>query len=138
MASLRPLPETDAYAEAFWKGVSDGQLLIQRCKSCGHHQHYARPFCLKCRAGALEMVPASGKGSIYSFTVINRSPYEDLPAPYAVALVRLEEGVTLLSQIVDCDPGELRCDLPVEVSFQPLRDGVTLPVFRLARPSSYS
>jgi uncharacterized OB-fold protein len=135
MASLRPLPEGDAYAEAFWKGVSNGQLLIQRCKRCGGRQHYARPFCLKCRADALEMVPASGKGSIYSFTVINRSPYEDLPAPYAVALVRLEEGVTLLSQIVDCDPGELRCDLPVEVSFQPLRDGVTVPVFRLARAS---
>jgi uncharacterized protein len=133
MTSLRPLPEADAQAESFWKGASSGQLLIQRCKGCGHHQHYARPFCLKCRSDALEMVPASGKGSIFSFTVINRSPYEDLAAPYAVALVRLEEGVTLLSHVVDCDPGELRCDLPVEVSFQPLRDGVTLPVFRVAR-----
>lgn len=133
MAVTRPLPEVDANAEAFWKGASNGQLLIQRCLNCGNYQHYARPICLKCRSEAVEMVPSGGKGKIYSFTVISRGPYEDIPSPYVVALIRLDEGVVLLSQIVDCDPGELRCELPVQVSFQPLRDGVTLPVFRLAK-----
>ena len=130
--ATRPLPETDAGAEAFWRGAAEQKLLVQRCKSCNHHQHYARPFCLKCRSSALEMVPASGKGRIYSFTVIHRSPYEDIKSPYTVALVRLREGPTLLSNIVDCDPKQLRCDLPVEVTFQALKEGVSLPVFRLS------
>ena len=126
----RPLPETDGMASAFWAGAAEKRLLIQRCKDCGSFQHYARPRCLSCNGRNLEMVEAGGRGQIYSFTAVQRSPYEDLPSPYIVALVRLQEGVVMLSHIVDCSPGEIRCDQEVELKFQEIADGVSVPVFR--------
>lgn len=129
----RPLPELDGAAGEFWKGAANGKLLIQRCGNCGGYQHYARAICLKCQSESLEMVPSSGKGTIYSFTVVYRGPYEDIATPYTVALIRLAEGVVILSQIADVDPAELKCDLDVQLSFQSLADGVKLPVFRVVR-----
>ncbi|HEX3468089.1 MAG TPA: OB-fold domain-containing protein [Candidatus Elarobacter sp.] len=76
------------------------------------------------------MVAARGTGVLYSFTVVYRSPFDDLPAPYVVGLVKLDEGPTILSNVVDCDPASLVCDLPVEVTYQTLRDDVVIPVFR--------
>lgn len=134
MGMQRPLPETDSDAAPFWKGAGEHKLMIQRCTQCGQHQHYARPFCIKCRSAAVEMVEASGRGTVYSFTVIHRGPYDDIPTPYVVGLIRLEEGPTLLSNIVDCDPASVRCDMAVAVSYQPLSDGIVLPVFRPSRP----
>ncbi|VTU30320.1 Zn-ribbon domain-containing OB-fold protein [Variovorax sp. PBL-E5] len=131
MGLQRSLPETDGYAGAYWKAASKGQLLIQRCAACGKHQHYARPFCLACGERDPAWVPASGKGTVWSFTTVHRGPYEDLPTPYVVALVRLEEGVVLLSHIVDAKPDKVQCDQAVELLFQDFREGVRLPVFRL-------
>lgn len=132
MGQSRPLPESDCSAAPYWEGARQGQLLVQRCSGCGHHQHYARPFCVSCRGRDLAMVPSQGRGVLHSFTVVQRAPFDDLPAPYIVALVRLDEGPTLLSHLVGCDPAQARCDMPVQVDFQPLRDGVMLPVFRPA------
>ena len=132
MALVRPLPETDGLAAAYWQGTSEGKLLIQRCNSCGRHQHYARPHCIACGNRQLTWEPARGKGMIWSFTVVYRGPYDDLQSPYVVALVRLEEGVVLLSHIVGARAQEVRCDAQVELAFEDLRDGVRLPVFRLA------
>lgn len=130
MGLQRPLPETDTDAAPFWKGAAEHRLLIQHCKHCGNFQHYARPFCLKCHAADPEMVPASGRGVLHSFTVIHRGPYEDIPTPYVVGLVRLDEGPTMLSHVVDCDPADVKCDMALEVAYQPLREGIVLPVFR--------
>lgn len=130
MASLRPLPESDTDAGPFWRGAAEGRLLIQRCADCGNFQHYARPFCVACRSTNVALVEARGTGVLHSFTVVHRSPFDDLPAPYVVGLVKLDEGPTLLSNVVDCDPAGLACDLPVEVTYAPLRDGVVVPVFR--------
>lgn len=125
----RPLPETDTGAKPFWDGAAQQKLLIQRCDDCGHYQHYAREFCTKCCGRHLSMVEASGRGVVYSFTVIHRGAYDDMPSPYVVALVTLDEGPRLLTNIVNCDPERVRCDMPVQVTFQPLRDGIVLPVF---------
>lgn len=132
MALLRPLPETDGLAQAYWHGVAAGKLMIQRCEACGHHQHYGRPFCLECGAAAPAWIEARGTGKIWSFTAVHRGPYEDIPVPYVVALVRLNEGVVILSHIVDCQPEQIRCDMPVTLSFQAVREGISIPVFRLA------
>jgi uncharacterized OB-fold protein len=131
MGLQRSLPETDGYAGAYWQAASEGKLLIQRCPACGNHQHYARPFCLACGNRNPGWVAASGKGTVWSFTTVHRGPYDDLPTPYVVALVRLEEDVVLLSHIVGTDPEHVRCDQPVELTFQDLREGVRLPVFRI-------
>lgn len=130
MGLQRPLPEMDSDAGPFWKAAAQERLIIQRCTRCGGYQHYARPFCIKCRDTNVEMVEASGRGVLHSFTVVHRGPYEDLPAPYVVGLIKLDEGPMLLSNVVQCDPASLKCDMAVEVTYQPLRDGVVLPVFR--------
>jgi uncharacterized OB-fold protein len=132
MALVRPLPETDGLAAAYWQGTSEGRLLIQRCASCGRHQHYARPHCVACGNRELAWEPALGNGVIWSYTVVHRGPYDDLQSPYVVALVRLEEGIVLLSHVVGARPEDVRCDAAVELAFEDLRDGVRLPVFRLA------
>lgn len=132
MGQLRPLPETDCDAGPFWAGAARGELLIQRCDACGHHQHYARPFCTSCRGRALTMVRSTGQAVVHSFTVVHRAPFDDLPAPYVVALVRLQEGPTLLSHVVGVAPEAVHCDMRVTVDFQPLREGVVLPVFKPA------
>ena len=130
MTAPRPLPEIDAEAAPFWAGSAGHQLLVQFCNACGIHQHYARPFCTSCRGRDLKMVPSCGTGVLHSFTVVHRGPFDDLPTPYIVALVKLDEGPTLLSHLVECDPALARCDMPVQVAFEPLRDGIVLPVFR--------
>jgi uncharacterized OB-fold protein len=130
MGLLRPLPETDTDAAAFWQAATEGKLLIQHCRRCGGYQHYARPFCITCRDADVEMVEAGGAGVLHSFTVVYRSPYDDVPTPYVVGLVRLDEGVTLLTNVVGCDPARVACDMPVEVTYQTVRDGVVIPVFR--------
>jgi uncharacterized OB-fold protein len=111
-------------AEQWWAAAREGRLVVQRCAACGSYQHHPRPFCLACRrTDGLALVDASGRGTLHSFTTVHRSPRDDLEAPYTVALVDLDEGVRLVTWLVDCD--EPRCDLPVEVAFH---DG--LPVFR--------
>lgn len=129
MGLERPLPETNGLADTFWKAAGEETLLIQKCRTCQHHQHYARPLCLRCESSDLEMVPASGTGVVASYTVIHRSPYTDITTPYVLALIRLEEDVTMLSHIVETDPSSITCDMRVAVKFAPLRDGVKLPVF---------
>lgn len=130
MGLQRPLPETDGLAGDYWKAASQGRLIIQRCTACGVHQHYGRVVCVACGAKNPPWVQAAGRGSILSFTVVQRSPYEDLAAPYVVALIRLEENVVMLSHVLTADPQRLRCDQAVLLRFQPLRDGLQLPVFQ--------
>lgn len=131
MGIERPLPETEGCAGEYWNAAKDGRLVIQRCGQCGATQHYGRPFCISCGAGKPDWIDACGRGIVVSFTEVQRSPYDDLQAPYIVALVRLEEGVTLLTHIVDTPASSVRCDAPVQLAFRPLRDGFRLPVFRL-------
>ena len=130
MALERPLPETDGLASTYWKAASEGRLLLQRCTGCGKHQHYARPLCVACGCRDLTWIASSGRGHVWSYTTVHRGPYDDLATPYVVALVRLQEGVVVLTHVVLVDPADVRCDMAVELTFQPLREGVQLPVFR--------
>lgn len=111
------------------EAAGDRRLLVQRCQSCGAHQHYPRSLCTSCHGTDLELVDASGRGVVHSFTVIHRAPRPDVAVPYVVAIIELEEGVRLLSHVVDCEPDEVRCDQPVSVRWRPGADGRPLPVF---------
>lgn len=129
----RPAPIPDPESEAYWAATLDGKLLVQRCTACGHHQLYARPHCLVCRS-PVEWVVASGRGRIYSFTVIRQNfarPFRDM-APYVVALVDLDEGPRLMTNIVNCEPDAVTVDAPVRVTFEPVSDEAALPLFELA------
>ena len=88
-------------------------MTIQRCRTCGAHQHHPRPFCLSCKGSDLELVEISGGGSVWSFTEVHRSPREGREAPYTVALVRLDEGPVVLTHLTHDDPA---CDQRVRAS----------------------
>jgi uncharacterized OB-fold protein len=132
-----PLPVADDVTAPFWEGCRRHQLLIQRCAACGRARFHPRELCPRCRASACEWVPASGRGTVYS-RVVCHAPV--LPAfqdrvPYAVVLVELAEdsSLRLVGNVLDCDPHEVRIGDAVEVCFQDVGDGVTLPQWRLAK-----
>ena len=125
----RPIAPADPTTGAWWDATRAGTLLVQRCRTCGHRQHYPRGLCTSCSSTDLEDTAASGRGVVYSFTAVHRAPHPAFQPPYVVALVRLEEGPTLLTNIVGCAPEELACDMPVEVRWEELPDGRRLPLF---------
>ena len=125
----RPIAAADHMAEQWWDATREQRFLLQRCEACGHHQHYPRAICTACGSLALIYVQASGRGTIYSFTEVARAPHPAFEPPYVVALIRLEEGPTVMSNIV----GEIipTCDAAVTLGWEPLPDGRQLPLFAL-------
>jgi len=91
----------DPTHEAFWKAARDGVLVVQRCGSCGHHQFYGRSFCLRCDSDSVAWTPVGGGGTVYSATRVRRSWMPHVEVPYIVAVVELDEGVRLVTNIVN-------------------------------------
>lgn len=133
----RPLPRITEETRQYWARCANNELTLQHCLSCGGVQHYPRVVCKACLSSELELRPASGKGTVYSFTVIRRAPtpYFRDKVPYALALVRLDEGVMLMSNIVECDVANVAIDMMVELQFEDIGEGQNLPMFRPANPS---
>ena len=125
----KPTPETQHY----WDGAREGELRLQTCQSCHATYFPPRPFCPECGSRDVAVTKASGKGKLLSY-VINHLPSPGFEPPFAIAIVELEEGPRLMSNIVDCDqtPEALRLDMPLEVTFEKLTDEITLPQFRPA------
>jgi len=126
----RPAPIADHDSAPYWKALHDGHLLVQRCQDCDEFQLYPRHRCLACR-GPVAWVEASGRGTIYSFTVIRQNyarPFRDW-IPYVVALVELAEGPRVMSNVVDCDPDAVQVGMPVEVRFEVVSDDAGIALF---------
>ena len=128
----KPLPYMHRETQSFWDGTKKHELWIQRCKDCQKFYFYPRSFCPHCLSDQTEWTRVSGRGKIYSFTVSNRpaSPAFKEDTPYNIALVELEEGVRMMSNIVECKNEDLRIDMPVEVVFDDVTPEITLPKFR--------
>jgi uncharacterized OB-fold protein len=124
---LLPAPHVDAATETFWQRTREGQLCVKTCTSCGKPHWYPRALCPFCM-GETEWRSVSGAGTIYSVSVTRRAG----PTPYAIAYVTLDEGVTLLTNIVDCDLDRLRIGDRVAVTFKPAEGGAMIPMFRPA------
>jgi len=131
----KPLPVVTEENRPFWEGCQHGKLLLQQCSKCHHYQFYPRLYCMQCSSDTLHWAETKGHGVIYSFTIIyqNKSPEFVHDTPYNVAIVQLEEGPRLLSNIVEVDAMELQLDLPVTVVFDRVTDTITLPRFRPLR-----
>ncbi len=132
--SVRGLPEATPETAAFWEGTRLGELRIQRCLDCRHVFFPPRPFCPQCARRRVEWFRTCGRATLYSY-VINPSP----PAVWGAgaqscALVTLEEGVRVITCVVDCPqtPTALQLDMPLELTFRKLSDEIFLPVFRPA------
>jgi uncharacterized OB-fold protein len=118
----------------FWNATAESRLLLPRCLDCRGFIWYPRPFCPDCSSTSVEWVQASGRGTIYTFTV-NRRGHADLEdyrqaGPYVLAYVELEEGPRVLTNIVECDPDTVQIGQPVEVVFHDTGQGNALPRFR--------
>jgi len=124
-----PTPET---AE-FWAATAEHRLLLKRCRACGHVIWYPRNLCPDCRSFDTEWFAASGRGTVYTYTVSRRGegPWRDA-APYVLAYVELAEGPRVLTNIVECDPDAVRIGQPVEVVFDDTGEGSALVRFRPA------
>lgn len=127
----RAYPVPDAVTRPFWEGVAEGVLRLQRCAGCGRHVFYPRAVCPFCASAELAWVEAAGVGTVHSFTVVHRAPaeYRD-EVPYVVALVDLDEGVRMMTRLVDVEPAAVRVGMPVEVA---IRGEPRLPCFRPRR-----
>ena len=127
----RPDP-TNADDARFWAALRDGELRIQRCAACGAFRHPPKPACARCGATDREWVAAVGAGEVWSFTVIHPPT---LPAfadrtPYGAVVVRLDEGVFLVSALVDCPIEELAVGGRVEIAITEADTDLALPLFR--------
>ena len=127
----RPEPIASEVSQPFWDATRDGQLLVQWCLTCDAAVFYPREVCPSCLGTELEWRPSSGRGTVYAVTVEHRPQHPGLAdrAPYAVALVDVEEGWRLLTNIVGCDPLSVTIGMPVTVTWEPLSDGRQLPQF---------
>ena len=131
----RMLPEPTPETRHFWDGCKAGELRLQRCSSCTESYFPPRPFCPKCGGRDVEGYKASGKAVLWSY-VINHRPRPDMGTePYAIAVVKLDEGPTMMTNIVDCaqTPEALALDMAVQVSFAKQTDDISLPLFEPAK-----
>jgi uncharacterized OB-fold protein len=129
-----PLPYPGPDDQGFWEGTKRHELLIQRCSGCGALRFWGKPMCAECNSFDSEAVPASGRGTIWSYTTTyhgwSRAWKEAVP--YTAVVVQLDEGPRLTSNLVDAEPEAIRVGLPVEVAFDDVTPEITLPKFRLA------
>jgi uncharacterized OB-fold protein len=131
-----PAPPVLPEVKPYWDATASGQLVLPRCVECQQVIWYPRPFCPACASTRVDWVPASGRGTVYSFT-INRRGVADLPAyrdagTYVLAYVELDEGPRVMTNIVDCDPESVRIGQKVEAVFHDTGEGTALLRFKPA------
>ncbi|MCH9038580.1 MAG: Zn-ribbon domain-containing OB-fold protein [Chloroflexi bacterium] len=126
-----PLPQPTPETQPFFDGLRERRLMVQRCGACGQAYYYPRPICPHCNSNDVHWFEASGKGSVYSFVISHRSR-PGFEAPYVIAVVELDEGPRMMTNLVgvEPDPEVLRCDMPVEIVYEDVTSDMTLPRFK--------
>ncbi len=132
----RPLPKPTPETEHFWEGCKQGELRLQKCNDCGHVYFPPRPFCAACSSRSVSVFVASGRATLASY-IINERHHPAWEAPHSIAIVELEEGPRMASNVVGCPqtPEALQVDMPLLVHFEPVSDEITLPLFAPAEPA---
>ncbi len=135
----RPLPRPTPETQHFWDGTREGELRLQRCDACDKVYFPPRPFCPACASRKVSVFAASGRGRLYSYVINHRAPPRSgFEPPYSIAVVELDEGPRMMTNIVGTPqtPEALRLDMPLEVVFEAFGDEITLPLFRPAEPGA--
>jgi len=127
--SGRLAPSMTPDTQFFWDGVRAHKLLIQRCGGCGALRHPPRPMCPHCQSLEWDAIESSGRGALFSFVIPRHPPLPWFPEPYVVALVDLEEGTRLVTNIVGVAPDAVTIGMPVVVRFEHFDGDVVLPMF---------
>jgi uncharacterized OB-fold protein len=135
--TARPLPVPTPETEHFWAGTRIGDLRLQRCEACAAVYFPPRPFCPKCQSRDVAVFAASGRARLASY-VINQRPHPAWDGPYSIALVDLEEGPRMMTNIVGCPqtPEALELDMPLEVTYEAVSETISLPLFKPAGGAS--
>jgi hypothetical protein len=120
-------PPVNSETQPFWDAAGEGKLLYKKCAVCGEPHFYPRPHCPFCFSDKVEWQEASGRGTIYTYSVMRRAP-----VPYAIAYVTLAEGPTMMTNIVDCDLDSIKIGQPVRLVFKPSDGGPPVPMFTSA------
>jgi uncharacterized OB-fold protein len=125
-------PLTDQFSQRYWHAAREGTLLIQRCRTCGRYQFYPRGHCVHCFTADPEWTPASGRGRLHTYTVVERTPNAEFAAdcPYVLAIIELDEGPRLTTRILG-EAEDVACDQRVRVVFTPAGPAGVLPNFAL-------
>lgn len=123
---------SDSDSQPYWDGIAQGELRIQRCDTCSRPVFYPRAICPHCFSNQLSWIVASGKGTIYTYTVAHQAfgPFA-AEVPFIIALVELEEGVRLMTRIINAPRERIAIGVSVQVAFTSINEDVTLPYFRL-------
>ncbi len=135
MTAMRfDLPQPDLETQPFWDAARDGRLVIKRCNACTKLHFYPRPFCPHCWSQDVEWTDASGRATLYTWSVVHRN---DLPpfherVPYVAAIVDLAEGPRMMTNVVDCEFDRLEMGMALDAVFHPTSDEVTIVQFRPA------
>ena len=130
-----PVPIVNADSAPYWEGAREDKLLIQKCGDCGALRFFPRYLCTECGSDNTEWAEVSGRGTVHSFSIVHRAAFPEFQAnaPYVIALVDLQEGPRMMTNIVGDDALEVEIDDAVEVCFEARgTEGAKVPQFRLA------
>ena len=129
-----PRPEEPELTEPFWEGTKRGELLIPRCSFCDEFFWYPREACPRCLQANWEWAPVSGRARLHTYTIVHQPAHPGFAddVPYAFAVIQLDEGVRMMSNVVDCPVEDLAINMPLEVVFDSVTDDWTLVKFKPA------
>ena len=127
----RPIPPDDPDLTPFWEGCRRHEFLLQRCKKCSHYIWHPRAYCGNCQSDDTEWVTAKGTGTVYSYTIVYQAahPFFSPQIPYVVAYIELDEGIQVMSNLIDVDPAKVEVGMPVEVTFEDVNDEFSVYLF---------
>ena len=130
----KPLPRgiNPELTAPFWEAAGRGELVLPRCRTCSTVFFYPRELCPDCLSSDLDWVPASGKGRVYSYTIIHQPAHPTFrgDSPYVYAIIQLDEGPRMVSNIVDCPNDDVSINMPVVAAFDAVTPDTTLVKFR--------
>ncbi len=129
------LPTPNEETEFFWEGCKHHKLLFQKCNDCGFVRWPVNILCPECLSFNYSIIESKGRGFIFTYAIYHYAYHESFKEklPYNVAIIKLNEGPMLLSNIIDCNNDELTCESPVEVVFEDIDDEVSLPKFKIIK-----
>ncbi|MCH2171924.1 OB-fold domain-containing protein [Myxococcota bacterium] len=127
----KPIPLIDEDNEAFWASCRRHAMELQRCSECDYWRYYPSPVCHRCSSFEFEWTPVSGLGTVYTYSVVYRPPSAAFAeeVPYVYAVVELEEGPMMPTNIVGIEPSEVTIGLSVQVTYEDVNDSIALPKF---------
>jgi uncharacterized OB-fold protein len=127
-----PSPVADAITLPWWKAAAEHRLVVQRCAACGHTRLPPAPVCPECRATQADWQAVSGRGEVYTYTVVHRPIAAGQPLPTVIAVIALEGagGVRMISNLVGVDPARVAIGMAVEVVWEDMSADLAIPRFR--------